>query len=86
MGIKENLFGCDSVKWGKDPGKRTKFGVWLDEKEIYQTEVAKASEISDSILSALCNDQEYKPSYLVYRKLRRGLEKMGYEVRNEEFW
>jgi hypothetical protein len=69
------------MKWGKDPEKRTKFGVWLDEKGIFQTEVAKAAGISDSILSALCNDHEYKPSYLVYRKLRRGLEKMGYEAR-----
>jgi predicted transcriptional regulator len=74
------------MKWGKDPEKRTKFGRWLDENEIFQTEVARACDLSDSIISALCNDHSYKPSYLVYRKLRNGLEKMGYGVDNEDFW
>jgi putative transcriptional regulator len=74
------------MKWGKDPEKRTKFGVWLDENEIFQNEVANASGLSNSIISALCNDKEYKPTYLVYRKLKSGLEKIGYEVRYEDFW
>jgi hypothetical protein len=68
------------MKWGKDPEKRTKFGVWLDEKEIFQNEIAKASGLSGSIISALCNDHEYSPSYLVYRKVKSGLEMLGYEV------
>jgi hypothetical protein len=74
------------MKWGKDPKKRTKFGVWLDEREIFQTEVAKAAGISDGIISIMSNDHLYKPSYLVCRKLRSGLEKMGYEVLYEDFW
>lgn len=71
--------------WGKGPRKRTKFGVWLDAREIFQTEVAKVSGVSDSIISALCNDLSYKPSYLVYRKLRIGLGELGVEVRYEDF-
>lgn len=67
------------MKWGKDPNKRTPFGLWLDEKEIFQTEVAESSGISDGTMSVMCNDHEYKPSYLVYRKLRFGLGKFGFE-------
>jgi hypothetical protein len=74
------------MKWGKNPEKRTKFGVWLDRNEIFQHEMAKASGLSDSIISALCNDHEYKPTYLVYRKLKSGLEEMGYLVIYEDFW
>jgi hypothetical protein len=76
-----------SMKWGKDPEKRTKFGVWLDDREVYQNQVVKASGLSsNSILSVLCSDLLYKPSYLVYRKLKSGLEKMGYpDIRYEDF-
>jgi hypothetical protein len=74
------------MKWGKDPEKRTKFGVWLDEREIFQTEVAKVSGISDGIISIMCNDHSYRPSYLVYRKLSSGVEKLGYELKFGYFW
>jgi predicted XRE-type DNA-binding protein len=74
------------MKWGKDPEKRTKFGVWLDQNGIFQNQVAGASGLSSSIISALCNDHEYKPTYIVLRKLKSGLERRGYEVRNEDFW
>jgi predicted XRE-type DNA-binding protein len=74
------------MRWGKDPEKRTKFGVWLDKKEIFQTEVAKASGLDDSAISRLCNKHSSKPTYLVFRKLRSGLEEMGYQVRYEDFW
>jgi hypothetical protein len=74
------------MKWGKDPEKRTPFGVWLDENEIFQNEFAKASGLSNSIISALCNDHEYRPSYLVYRKLKSGLEMLRHEVEFEDFW
>jgi hypothetical protein len=74
------------MKWGKDPNKRTPFGVWLDEKEIFQVEVAKMSGLSDSILSKLCNDHTYKPTYIVCRKLSSGLQTLGYAVRYEDFW
>jgi diaminopimelate decarboxylase len=74
------------MKWGKDPKKRTKFGVWLDEKEIYQNEIVKASGLSNSIISALCNDKSYQPKYNTFVRLRIGLEKMGYQVQYEYFW
>jgi hypothetical protein len=73
------------MKWGKDPEKRTVFGRWLDENGVFQNEMAKASGLSNSIISALCNDSEYKPSYMVYRKLRIGLDKMGYDIEGEDF-
>jgi hypothetical protein len=75
-----------NMKWGKDPDKRTKFGLWLDEKGIFQTEVAKACDLNDTMVSILCNNHEYKPGYLVYRKLKKGLKKMGYDIEGEEFW
>jgi hypothetical protein len=74
------------MKWGKDPEKRTKFGVWVDENEIFQTDVAKASDLTDKTISVLCNDHEYKPTYIVFWKLKSGLEKMGYDIGIEYFW
>jgi predicted XRE-type DNA-binding protein len=82
----DELFWGLFMKWGKDPNKRTKFGLWLDENEIFQREVADASGLSNSIISALCNDHEYKPSYLVYRKLKSGLKKLGYDIEGRDFW
>jgi hypothetical protein len=43
------------MKWGKDPEKRTKFGVWVDQRGIFQVEVTKASGLSNQIISTLCN-------------------------------
>jgi hypothetical protein len=75
------------LKWGKDHNIRTIFGVWLDERNIYQTEVAKACDLADSLISVLCNDHTFKPSYLIYRKLRSGLEALGYPgIKYDDFW
>jgi hypothetical protein len=78
--------GASIMKWGKDPNKRTIFGVWLDEKGIFQTEVAEVSGLSDSIVSKLCNDYSYKPTYMIFRKLMRGLGELVYEIEYEDFW
>jgi hypothetical protein len=75
------------MKWGKDPNKRTSFGVWLDEQGIFQIQVSRASNLSDSTVSAICNDHTYKPSYLVFRKLKSGLEKLcDLDIKFEDFW
>jgi predicted XRE-type DNA-binding protein len=75
------------MKWGKDPNQRTAFGVWLDQKEIFQKEVANASGLGDSVISNMCNDHTYKPTYLVFRKLETGLEKLGLPtIKNRDFW
>jgi hypothetical protein len=75
------------MKWGKDPNQRTAFGLWLDQKEIFQTEVANASGLGDSVISIMCNDHKYRPTYLVFRKLKAGLEKLGYSaIKQSQFW
>jgi hypothetical protein len=75
------------MKWGKDPDRRTPFGVWLDQQGIFQTEVAKASDLADSLISVMCNDRTYKPSYLIYRKLKAGLDILGYPgIKYDDFW
>jgi hypothetical protein len=54
------------MKWGKDPDIRTPIGIWLDKEGIFQTEVAKASNLADSLISVMCNEHTYKPSYLIF--------------------
>lgn len=74
------------MKWGKDPEKRTKFGVWLDKREVFQIEVAQASGLSNTVISAACNDKNYQPRYNTFVCLRIALEKMGYQVEYGDFW
>jgi hypothetical protein len=75
------------MKWGKDPDQRARFGLWLDVRNITQTEVSSASGLGDSIISTMCNDHTYKPSYLTFRKLKVGLGILGYpEIKYDDFW
>jgi hypothetical protein len=80
------IIGGRSMKWGKDPDNRTPFGIWLDQEGIFQTEVAKASGLSESVISMMCNKDIYRPSYLIFRKIKVGLAKLGYTDIKYDFW
>lgn len=65
---------------------RTKFGKWLDKKGIAQNEVAKKSKVGRTTISNMCSDKDYSPKYSTFEQVRRGLEKMGYDVDYNDFW
>ncbi|WP_202080637.1 helix-turn-helix domain-containing protein [Caldalkalibacillus salinus] len=73
--------------WGKDPKKRTKFGRFLDERDIYQKDFAEASGISNKTVSKLCKDPLYTPRYVQFMKIKKGFENLGLDpIEYEDFW
>jgi transcriptional regulator with XRE-family HTH domain len=65
---------------------RSKFGKWLDEREIIQNELASKSGLGRTTISNMANNKEYKPKFSTFAKLQRGLKKMGYDIEYHDFW
>lgn len=65
---------------------RTSFGKWLDKKGITQNEVAKASGVGRTSISNMASDKDYAPKYSTFEKVRRGLDKIGYDIDYDDFW
>lgn len=59
---------------GKD---RTKFGRWLDRKEITQIELEELSGLSRRTISRLCNDKEYRPKFATVTRIKKALKQLG---------
>lgn len=65
---------------------RTKFGRFLDKNGISQKEIEKKAKLSRATVSRLCNDHTYKPKISTATKITRGLNKLGKNVDEREFW
>lgn len=59
---------------GKD---RTKFGRWLDRKEITQIELEELSGLSRRTISRLCNDESYRPKFSTVTRIKKALKQLG---------
>lgn len=59
---------------GKD---RTKFGRWLDRKDITQIELEELSGLSRRTISRLCNDKEYRPKFSTVTRIKAALKRIG---------
>ncbi|MFK3938958.1 helix-turn-helix domain-containing protein [Alkalihalobacillus sp. NPDC078783] len=57
--------------------KRTEFGKMLDRNNISQQEMAQASGVNRTIISKMCNDEEYRPKIETEVKIKKGLEKLN---------
>ncbi|MDQ0270706.1 transcriptional regulator with XRE-family HTH domain [Cytobacillus purgationiresistens] len=64
---------------------RTKFGRWLDKKEITQIEIEELSGLSRRTVSRLCNDEDYQPKYSTVSRVRYALKKLGESVTDDYF-
>ncbi|PWA05485.1 transcriptional regulator [Pueribacillus theae] len=64
---------------------RTKFGSWIDKKEITQLEIEKLSGLSRRTISRLCNDKEYRPKFSTVTKIKKALDKLGESVPDDYF-
>lgn len=56
---------------------RTKFGRWIDKKEIAQNEIEEKSGLSRGTISRLCNDSEYTPKYSTVTRIKKALRDIG---------
>lgn len=65
---------------------RTKFGKWVDKKGLNQRDIAKEAKLSGTTLSSMCNDPEYRPKFETWYKVKKALNKLGYNVDREDFF
>ena len=56
---------------------RSRFGKFLDEEGITQTELQKKSKLSQGTISKLCNDDDYQPKLSTIVKVRKALKALG---------
>lgn len=63
---------------------RTKFGEWLDRKEIPQIKLERAAGLSRATISKLCSDEKYRPKFETITKIKRGLDQLGVEHPTED--
>ncbi len=68
--------------------KRSKFGKFLDDRDIDQEELSKVSGISNSTISTWCDgNKNVKPIRKTFNKIKDAVEKLtGEEIEFEEFW
>lgn len=65
--------------------ERTKFGRWLDRKDITQLELEKLSGLSRRTISRLCNDEEYRPKFATVTRIKKALGKLGVNAPDDYF-
>ncbi|WP_182007276.1 helix-turn-helix domain-containing protein [Priestia aryabhattai] len=61
--------------WWKNP-KRSKFGKWLDQEGIAQTDFAEKSKVSRSTIWRLCNNKGYIPTPVSLKKIMTTVQKV----------
>ncbi|WP_144561642.1 helix-turn-helix domain-containing protein [Bacillus mycoides] len=66
--------------------KRTKFGRYLDKNGIAQIELERTSKLSTGTVSKLCNDKKYRPKFSTIIQIIKGLEKLGKNIDENDFW
>ena len=64
---------------------RTKFGRWLDRKEITQLEIEQRSGLSRGTISKLCNDKSYSPKFETVNRIKKALKELGESVPDDFF-
>jgi DNA-binding XRE family transcriptional regulator len=65
---------------------RSKFGKWVDENGIVQTEIAKQSGLSNTTISKMCNDENYVPKWETWIKVQKVLKSWGHNVERKDFF
>ncbi len=65
---------------------RSKFGKWLDDKKISQSDLSRKSGVSDSTISSLARGESKKPTRLTARKLMKSIRAVDPEARESDFW
>ena len=66
--------------------KRSKFGKWMDRNDIKQIDLERAAGLSRGTISKLCNDKHYTPKFPTIHKIKKALNDMGKNIREDDFW
>lgn len=66
--------------------KRSKFGMWLDEKELSQLEMSRRSGVSQPTVNALATGDVHKPTRLTSRKLLKAIQEIDPDVEFGDLW
>jgi transcriptional regulator with XRE-family HTH domain len=64
---------------------RTKFGKFIDRKEITQIELERLTGLSRGTISKLCNDKDYRPKLSTVAKIKKALKQLGENVPDDYF-
>lgn len=65
---------------------RTKFGRWLDDEGISQSDFARDSGVSVKTVSDLARGRTNRPSRLTMRKFSKALKKIAPDKSAHDFW
>ena len=67
--------------------KRSNFGRWVDkQKDLYELELERASNISRGTISKLCSDPNYRPKISTVIKINQGLQKLDKNMDLNDFF
>lgn len=64
---------------------RTKFGKFIDRKEITQFELERLTGLSRGTISKLCNDDDYRPKLSTVARIKKALKQLGESVPDDYF-
>lgn len=65
---------------------RTRLGRYLDRNGITQGELERGSGISETTITKICNDIEYRPTEKTKIRIVVALREMDFDVYIEDFW
>lgn len=72
--------------WWKND-KRTKFGRWLDQEGIQQSDFAERAKVSRSTVWRLCNRKEdYIPTPTIWKKIMTAVKKIDKDKDIHDFF
>lgn len=66
--------------------KRTRFGKWLDERHVSQSEMARLSGLSQKTVNSLAIGEAQKPTRLTARKLMKAVREIDPDATFDDFW
>ncbi|WP_394542734.1 helix-turn-helix domain-containing protein [Priestia aryabhattai] len=71
--------------WWKNP-KRSKFGKFLDQNGIAQTDFAEKANVSRSTIWRLCNRKDYIPTPVSLKKIMDTVRKIDKNKQVQDFF
>lgn len=66
--------------------RRSKFGEWLDEKGISQSEFSRRSGVNQGTVNGLATGDVQKPTRLNARKLMKAIREIENDLELRDFW
>lgn len=65
---------------------RSRFGHWLDQQGILQSQLVEKSGVSRGTISRICNDDSYSTKNVTIIKIQKALKEMGHELPPDDYF